>query len=838
MQEPLEKQGPGKAELNRMRALLQREESFLAIVEASSEGIWFLDNMGVTTYANPAMAELLETTQEEMIGVSVLDFIEPAFRDRLRNLFLQIKKGRKESYEFSFIRKNSKEHLQAIVASTALYDRKGEFLGTAGMITDITEMKRFQEALSLSENRFRNLLENLSMAAFQANSKGFIQYRNRAHKQIIPGDDTGRDKESWVNLWVHEEDRQRVKEEWTRIFQERKTESRFECRVLGQDGRTRIMAWSIGLFQDPVGDETLAACLGEDVTEKKEKEERLLIASKVYENSIEGIIVTDTNSSIQYVNPAFTHITGYSGSEAIGRNASFLKSHYHSQEFYSGMWESITSTGSWQGEIWNRKKNGELYPQWMSINSIRDDSHRVVMYSAVFNDMTEQKRSSEKLEYQYTHDLLTGLPNRNLFLDRLDMAINHAKRKESMFAVMFLDLDNFKSVNDSMGHMIGDRILLHVSDILKTIIRDEDTLARQSGDEFIILVDEIESPDVSIQVARRILAGLTEPVEIDGMSFFLSASIGITLYPVDGQEKESLMKNADLAMFQAKEHGRGQYRLYTQSMNEILNRKLSLENDLRKAIEMGELFVVYQPKVSTRSCKIVGMEALLRWNRNGSEVVSPEEFIPLAEESSLIYKLGLWILRESCRFTRALLTEGYELKLSVNISGKQMDQPGLTGLIKEILNETGLPGENLCLEITESSLMKNPENAIKVMESLVQVGVQWSLDDFGTGYSSLGHLRTYHFNELKMDRSFIDDLEHDTEEQALVNAVIDMAHALGMKVTAEGVESEGELHYLENRGCDEIQGYFYSAPIKGERFRQLLDVDLKSRADNRCGSCD
>ncbi len=559
-----------------------------------------------------------------------------------------------------------------------------------------------------------------------------------------------------------------------------------------------------------------------DITQQKESEKQLQLSDQVFKNTIEGILVTDPEGVILHVNPAFYEITGYTREEVIGNKPNILKSNRHGKAFYEMMWKSLLEKGYWRGEIWNRRKSGEIYPEWLTITAIKDASGRTTHYVSIFHDITENKRNQEKIHYQAHHDALTDLPNRTLFQDRLSWALFQAKRNEDLVGVMFLDLDNFKRINDSLGHNVGDILLQKVAQRLLMCVRDEDTVARLGGDEFVLILMRTTERGV-IQVARRLLGSISEPFFIKDHDLQINASIGITLYPNDGSEPTTLLKNADLAMYRAKDMGRNNYQLFTPSMNEKANRRLEMENDMRFALKHDEFVIYYQPRIHLRSGKINGVEALVRWNKPNQGIVSPGAFIEIAEESGLIHPLGEWILRHACSQLKEWHDQGYdEINISVNLSVKQFQQKSLVKQIRTILHETGLEPQYLELEITESIMMQSIEKTVLLLIELADLGIKLSVDDFGTGYSSLYYLKHFPLKMLKIDRSFVEDITTDPQDAAIVETIIAMARALHLNVVAEGVETKEQLEFLIEKGCDELQGYLFCPPVPAEEIQTIL----------------
>ena len=487
------------------------------------------------------------------------------------------------------------------------------------------------------------------------------------------------------------------------------------------------------------------------------------------------------------------------------------------------MWESIQKNGTWQGEIWNRKKNGEVFPEWQSVTAILDDYLEVTHYVAVFHDISAIKAGQEQLQYQANHDALTDLPNRHLFIDRLEQAIASARRSGDRLAVLFLDLDKFKDINDTLGHQVGDKVLQTVAKRLNACCRDEDTVARLGGDEFMVLLPRQSDVRNVAAVARRINEALIKPMDLDGQVVYAGASVGISLYPEDGADAATVMKNSDMAMYRSKAGGRNSYTLFTQSMNDALSRRTALEIDLRQAMEKDELLVYFQPIIATDALKIQGVEALMRWHRNHEEFVPPDEFIPLAEDFGLIHEMGLWMLEaacgHACQWHDAGLTQ---MSLSVNLSRIQLQNRALPQAVERILEKTQFDPAKLRLEITENSVMKEMEKALAVMERFRAMGILMMMDDFGTGYSSLGQLKELPLRAIKIDKSFIQDFPGDERSTALVEATISMGQSLGLKVVAEGVETQAQLSMLRRFGCDCLQGYLFAKPMPADALLALL----------------
>jgi len=576
-----------------------------------------------------------------------------------------------------------------------------------------------------------------------------------------------------------------------------------------------------------LGENDAVLAVVRDLSERLWSEERMRLAERVFESSLEGIAITDCHGLIERVNPAFTEITGYQAEEVLGANPRILKSDRHPPEFYRDMWQALREKGHWQGEIWNRRKGGEAYPEWLSISAITDKNGRSTHYVSVFHDLTEIKHKDELVRHQAYHDALTGLPNHLLLRDRLTIAISRSRREGKGLAVFFLDLDHFKKVNDSFGHIAGDILLQQVAARLQDMVRKEDTLARIGGDEFVLVVQNIHSAENAAQVVHKIMTDLAGVFQVGEQEIFTGASIGISLFPHDGDDPESLIRNAETAMYRAKDRGRNNYQLFAAEMNEQITRRLFLENNLRKAVQEEQFQLYYQPKVDLKRREITGMEALVRWLQPDGTIVPPDAFIPVAEETGMIIPLGYWILRAACRQIRKWREAGYgTLQVSVNLSAQQFKQVDLAERILSILAETGVPPEALEIEVTESMLMANMEEAILTLAQLTRQGIRVALDDFGTGYSSLYYLKRLPIATVKIDRSFVADLTTDPDDNAIVSAILSMAAGLKLRVVAEGVEIREQLDFLRQHGCDEIQGYFFSRPLPAKEAGRWLEEGL------------
>jgi len=615
------------------------------------------------------------------------------------------------------------------------------------------------------------------------------------------------------------EEREQVIQEVERSVKEAKGYN-MEHQIKLADGSIRQVQHVSMPFHD--GDSDTLIGIIQDITEIKEAEDQLGIAQKLFEQAIEGVFITDTDGVIVSGNPSVTTITGYTANEFLGKSPSIFKSERHSQGFYEEMWEAVKVKGQWSGEIWNRRKNGDTYPEWLSISAILNKEGQRTNYIAIFHDISDIKQSEEKLSYQAHHDALTDLPNRSLFFDRLEMDLNAAKREGKQLAVIYADLDNFKYTNDSLGHYTGDLLLQEVAQRMLSCLRDEDTVARLGGDEFAFILRHIDSVYQVQEVCERIHRSLSEPVSIKGQDVHTGVSLGISLYPSDSENMLDLVKDADLAMYKAKRSGKNQFAFFTNALNEKAQKRMELESSLRQAVENQEFEVYYQAKVTGDTHSITGMEALIRWNHPQKGLVSPVDFIPIAEETGVIIEIGQWVLQQACEDTKILLDSGFDLKVAVNLSPRQFGLKGLREDIEMALESSGLPAKNLELEITESMVMGDTDKAIQTMEELKQLGCSLSMDDFGTGYSSLSYLKKFPLDSLKIDQAFVFNLTSDISDQKIVHATIQLAHGLNLKVVAEGVENLESAEMLKELGAEYLQGYHFSKPIPFKDFQEYI----------------
>jgi two-component system CheB/CheR fusion protein len=706
------------------------------------------------------------------------------------------------------------------LAITPGINKAGEVITMVVTMIDVTDITRTQAALQESEQRMVMLMEKTTVIFAMKDTTGAYQFANRRFLEffnIDPGGYLGKtDFHLFPNdlataLWSHDLESMRKQ---TLVTNEHK---------ITHKGESCHLKTVHQVLKDSAGNPVAFITEAEDITLRKQAEDQLRITARVFDQSGEAIVVTDPTGLIQTINPAFSQITGYTLDEVYGKSISVLKSGRHSSGFYIKLWTALKEQGFWQGEIYNRRKSGDIYPEWLTINRVDDNDGVQVHFVAVFSDITSIKDSQRKVEYLATHDVLTGLPNRALFHDHLRHALAQARRKKANVALLFIDLDNFKTINDTLGHDVGDELLIQAATRMKDVIRDIDTVARLGGDEFTaILMDS--NFEVANQVGQRILNDLSTSFTVNGNPLFVSASVGVAFYPDDGNDSASLIKAADTAMYRAKEQGRNRVEFFKPDMHVRLLKRATLESALREALRQDRLRLVYQPKFGLgKGQPLLGAEALLRWRDPELGDVSPSEFIPVAESSGLILEVARVVRDKLIKQLSIWRSIGLTPPpISMNLSPRCVREMECATKLIDQLAENQVPPELLIVEITEGALLEFSQSVKENIAALHQAGIGISIDDFGTGYSSLSYLKRLPLSELKIDKSFVDGLGNDKEDEAIARAVLALAQALELKTVAEGVETMLQLDWLRDHGCDLVQGFLLSKPLEVVVFEDLL----------------
>ncbi|MEB3100799.1 PAS domain S-box protein [Ferviditalea candida] len=796
----------------RLRVKKEQLESF---VKHTADVIAIFDLEGRALELNNAYETIFGWTVQEVLG-GMLPSIPEHLIGEAKSIFKEVRHG-KNIIGFETIRQHKDgQFINVSVTYSPVWDAQGNIVAVSGILRDITESKQKEQ----EQKRLVAILEATTDFVSISDRHGRVLYYNQAARKILGIDDHEDISKihipdthpEWAGKLV-------ITEGLPTALKEGKWSG--ETAFLSRNGTETPAHQIILSHKSSDGKAEYYSTIARDLTDIKKSEERERLAAQVLENISEGVLITDRKGIVVSVNPAYTQITGHTEEDLIGKHVRILSSGIDDGDFYKFLRKKLIETEQWEGEVWDHRKNGESYFKQIAVSPVKDKRGKRTHYVAVTKDITPRKRMEEKIQYQAYHDILTDLPNRILFLIRLTQAIKHAKKYQLMAAVMFLDLDRFKLINDTLGHSTGDLLLQSVAARLLDSVGSDDTVSRLGGDEFLILLPRLANASEAVNAAESILEALSHPFVLNRQEYFISASIGISFYPIDGDDEETLIKNADTAMYLAKKEGNC-YHMFTSALNAKTSKRLRLETDLRKALEREEFILHYQPKVDLRTGKITGMEALVRWQHPEFGMIPPNEFIPLSEETGLIIPLGEWVLRTACRQNKAWQEEGFPpVRIAVNLSFRQFQQKNLTETLAQILKEIGLAPYYLELELTESIIMNNPDTTIRILQEVKDMGIWISLDDFGTGYSSLNYLKRLPLDTLKIDRTFVQQLGTH-RDKAIVRALIDLAHHLDIKVITEGVETEDQLKLLRSFQCDEMQGYIFSPPVSAETFRQML----------------
>jgi len=674
--------------------------------------------------------------------------------------------------------------------------------------------------LDQSEEKYRNIFENAVEGIFTFTENGIIETINPAALSIFGYEDN---ELTGMNIGLLIPVLKSIND--IKISNGKSLKSNFDDNTsyFGRHKNKVLFPIEFTFGKSIFKNERLWMIIVRDITERKKTEESLRVTAKIFEGSNDGIIIINTQGNITDVNKAFTTITGYKKEEVVGKNPNVMKSVKHDKALFRKMSKALHETGSWSGEVFDRRKNGELYPKWLSNYAVKNDHNEITHYVTIFTDITLRKETENKLKQLAHYDPLTGLPNRTHFIERLKWAIDVAKRNNKQTALMFLDLDRFKVINDTLGHHAGDLLLVEVARRLEKCVRGVDTVSRLAGDEFTVILTSINNPEEAALVARKILHALSFPVCLETRNVFISTSIGITTFPIDGKNVSQLIKNADTAMYHAKELGRNNYQFFCAFMNQKVLDELEMETNLRNALTNGEFLLHYQPKIDLITSKIIGVEVLIRWKHPELGFISPAKFIPHAEKTDLIIAVGDWVLYTACKQSIQWQIDGVPpIRISVNLSGMQLKRNDQVENVAKILTETGLAPYLLELELTEGVVMENAEATISTLNKFKEMGIKLSIDDFGTGYSSLSYLKRFPIDTLKIDQSFVKDITTNPDDEAIASTIIAMAHNLRLNVIAEGVENKEQLDLLRNKGCDEVQGYYFSRPVPEDELKELL----------------
>lgn len=791
-------------------ALQESETRYRTIVETAQEGIWTFDADCRTTFVNHKMGQILEYRTEEMLGKSLFDFMDEEGRVLAAQAVDRCRQGIAEPHVLKFIRRDNRV-VWAELNASPLNDEAGGYAGALAMVNDITDSREAERLLRESEGRYRHLFENMTsgfaLHEIICDAQGNpVDYRylqaNPAFERL-----TGVPVATLIGKRIREI-LPNTEDYWIENFG--------RVALTGEPMAYENFSRELGKYYDTwvfSPQKNQFAVIFSDVTQRKLMETEKNKLSSAIEQTADSVMITDREGVIEYVNPAFERGTGFTAAEAIGRTPRLVKSGKQDQLFFQKMWDIILSGEVFSDVLINRRKDGSFYYEEKTITPLKNADGEITHFISTGKDVTERMHAQEKIIFMAQHDALTALPNRALLLDRLKQSIARARWHRRLVAVLFVDLDRFKTINDTLGHETGDLLLQRLGERFGGAVREGDTVARFGGDEFVILLGDLASDnDISV-VAQKVLDALNAPFTIESQSLYITASIGISLFPNDGEDGTTLLKNADIAMYRAKELGKNTYQFYSADMSARAFERLSLENNLRRALERQEFVLHYQRQMDTTSEKIFGCEALLRWQHPELGLVPPSEFIALLEETGLIVPAGEWVLRTAAKQIKEWHSAGHrDLRLAVNLSPRQAQSPGLLTTVQQVLADTdGDPGW-LELEITEGLLVQQSPALRETFDALRRMGVRLAIDDFGVGYSSLSYLRRLPIDTLKIDRTFVRDVPADADDCAITTTIIAMAQNLRLEVIAEGVERPEQRQFLGTYGCSRMQGYLFSRP--------------------------
>jgi len=799
---------------------VSESDQYKRIIEDSRDSFWLVDLKGNLVEANQAYADMSGYSVDELVNMHVTEL---DVQDDEQQVKARIEKLLARGCDrFKSRHRHKDGHLFEVDVSISMIRESKQFFA---FFRGVSEQHTYEQAALESEEKYRRLFENAGDLAYGTDLNGNFTAVSESLLEV-----TGYSRDELTHVSVSKiltpKDLELALRMTAAKLAGEKQVTRYELEITDKEGRQipiEVVSTLIYRNGAPVG----VQGIGRDISERKRFETDLRIAATSFESQ-EPMIITDSSSVIQRVNEAFTKSTGYTAEEAIGQTPRILESGRHDADFYRAMWETIARTGTWQGEIWDRRKNGEIYPKWLTISAVKGDDGGVTHYVWAHQDITERKAAEEKIRQLAYHDPLTRLPNRQLLLDRMQHALASCARSGRKGALLFIDLDNFKSLNDTLGHLLGNLLLQQVAERLASCVREGDTVARLGGDEFVVMLEDmseqtIEAAEQAKVIGEKILAALSQPYLLDMHEFRSSGSIGVTVFGGDQQDAEELLKQADIAMYQSKKDGRNALRFFDRKMQDAINARVTLEGELRKALEQQQFQLHYQIQVDS-SHRHIGAEALIRWIHPERGMVSSDRFIPLAEETGLILPIGKWVLETACAQLQAWARDEQtqNLILAVNISARQFHQADFVAQVRAIVQHHAINPDLLKLELTESLLLEDTDNIIATMNALKAIGVQLSLDDFGTGYSSLQYLKKLPLDQIKIDQSFVRDISSDANDAAIVRTIIAMAEALGLGVIAEGVETELQREFLDLRGCHVYQGYLFGKPVPIERFEAIL----------------
>lgn len=800
-------------------ALAESRDRYVELYEFAPTGYLTLNAEGMISEINLTGVALLRKERKLLLHKNFRSLVVTEDQDRWIRYFVKAIKQDEPSIAELIVRRGD-----GTLCNAQLHCVRHQSMLQISLI-DITEQKKLENALRESEQAFRLTFNQAAVGIARVGTDGAWLEVNQKLCDIVGYDEAELLKLTFQDI-THPDDLNADLGYVQQMLAGQIESYAMEKRYFHKSGKTLWINLTVGLARNRDGSPKYFISVVEDIDVRKQSEARLIKLSLAVEQSPNSIVITDLDARIEYVNATFIRETGYRIEEVVGKNPRMLQSGKTPKATYEDMWAHLRRGELWKGEFTNRRKNSCEYNELVHISPVHQANGQITNYLAIKENITDKKIADERIEKLANFDQLTGLPNRTLLNDRARFSLSLAQRHHEQLTVMFLDLDHFKDVNDTLGHSIGDQLLIEVAKRLKATLREEDTVSRQGGDEFILILPDTNAEGAA-QVAIKLIEEVSQPVIVEEHELISTASIGISIYPHDGDDLESLSKNADAAMYRTKHEGRNGYRFYTPEMQALSLRTMQLANALRHALLRNELAVYYQPQLSIADGHVVGAEALLRWQHPEFGAISPAEFIPIAEGSGQILKIGEWVLRTAAKQLKDWMDSGLPpMTMAVNLSAVQFRQPNLPELVVGILDELELSHAYLELELTEAVAMDDPLGAIEVMDKLHAQGIRMSIDDFGTGYSSLSYLKRFKVYKLKIDQSFVRDIILDADDKAIVTAIINMASSMGMQTIAEGVETAGQMAFLRLQGCDEVQGYYYSKPLSAEQFEQFVKTTM------------
>ena len=806
--------------------------------EASIDGILIVDENGVVISHNRRFADMWGLDPETILSRNHVEALRPVLKKLVDpEVFIA-------RLQYLYEHREEKGRDEIALNDGRLFDRytapmvgpDGTYYGRVWYLRDVTEHVLAERSLKESEEKFRAITDTAPDAVILVDNEGKVLFWNVAAERIF-GYTSGEAVGKSIHALIIPP---RFQEEHLQGFRNFGTTGRgpligktVEVPALRKDGTELPIELSLTAVM--LNGRWCATSIARDITERKMADEKVRELSLAVEGSSDWVLVTNKDGGIEYANRAVEEMSGYKKEEILGRTPRIFKSGRHDELFYKELWATILSGQTFRGIISNRKKDGGLFEVFHTITPLKDGDGNITHFISMAKDVTQQKILEEKIHRLAYYDDLTGLPNRVFHKELMARTIEIAKRNKQLFALLYMDLDNFKRINDTLGHNVGDFLLKSVAKKLSAFLRRcdyvarcqevdiEDVLSRPGGDEFLVLLHNLGEAQDAARVARRILEELSAPWDLNGREVLMTASIGISLYPNDGETVDHLLKNADAAMYHAKAEGKNNYQFYSESLNASVLELLMLESEIRKALDHGEFTLYYQPKLDASTRRITGMEALIRWNHPEKGLLLPGRFISAAETSGLIVPMAEYSLRAACVQLKRWQDEGFKpITVAVNVSGRQFDQKNLIEVVDGALRDAGLSPRCLELEITESTIMRNPDEAVRTLLALKERGIEIAIDDFGTGYSSLSYLKRLPLDFLKIDQSFVRNLASSPSDQAIVRATIAMAHSLNLKVIAEGVETTEQMAFLCEQGCDEVQGFLFSRAVPPHEFSELM----------------